>query len=265
VTGRGAALLEWYRIHRRDLPWRRTSDPYRILVSEVMLQQTGVSRVIPFYERFMARYPTIESLADARLSDVLDLWHGLGYPSRARRLRDAARCVVTNGWPDDLTDLPGIGPYTAAAVGSIAFDHEIAVVDTNVRRVLSRWRGTALDGARLRDAAAEELTEPASTWNQAVMELGATVCRRSPDCDSCPVAAWCTDPTVYAPPPPQARYEGSARQERGRILARLVDREQSIHDLAGESTMPERVPAIVADLASEGMVTVSAGMVAIAR
>ena len=136
--GLTAALLAWYGRERRDLPWRRTTDPYRILVSEVMLQQTQVPRVVPRYEAWVERWPTAEALAAAPPADVLREWVGLGYNRRALRLHDAARHVAAHGWPEDLEDLPGVGPYTAAAVGSFAFGRQAVAVDTNARRVFDR-------------------------------------------------------------------------------------------------------------------------------
>jgi len=224
---RGDALLAWYRVEGRDLPWRATTDPYRILVSEVMLQQTQVARVIPAYERFLDEFPDVESLAAAPLDAVLAAWSGLGYNTRARRLREAARMVAAGGWPTtaaDLRRLPGVGPYTAAAIASFAFGEQVAVDDTNVRRVLSRWTGRHLAGTELRDAAQMAITGGAATWNQAMMDFGATLCRPAPRCDACPVARWCADPSLYRPPPPQSRFQGSDRQVRGAVLRALAGR-----------------------------------------
>ena len=133
-----AALLAWYGEHARDLPWRRTRDPYAILVSEVMLQQTQVARVVPRYEAWLARWPTIEALADASAADVIRAWQGLGYNRRALNLHRAGRHVAANGWPNDLTELPGVGRYTADAVARFAHEAPVLPVDVNVRRVLER-------------------------------------------------------------------------------------------------------------------------------
>src|ERR1051326_6661617 len=133
-----AALLAWYHAHRRDLPWRRTRDPYAILVSEVMLQQTQVERVVPRYERWLARWPSVEALAAASGAAVIAEWQGLGYTRRALRLHRAARAVVEHGWPDDPTALPGVGSYTAAAIRNFAFGEDVLPRDTNVRRVEER-------------------------------------------------------------------------------------------------------------------------------
>ncbi|HSG79058.1 MAG TPA: A/G-specific adenine glycosylase [Acidimicrobiia bacterium] len=257
VAARQAALLAWYRGSHRDLPWRRTDDPYAVLVSEVMLQQTQVDRVVPRYERFLRRFPNVAALATAPLADVLDEWSGLGYNSRAKRLHDAARCVDRDGWPahaSGLRELPGIGPYTAAAVASFAFGERVGAVDTNVRRVLSRWSGRALAGRELEAAAADELPEDAATWNQAVMELGAVLCRpRSPRCADCPVEVWCADPTVYEPPPPQAPFEGSRRQLRGAVLRALRSGPKPFDDLRG-LTNGHSIEDVLTDLTREGLI-----------
>ena len=197
-------LLAWYDRRRRDLPWRRTSDPYPVWVSEIMLQQTRVATALPYFERFLERFPTVDDLAGAEVDEVLALWSGLGYYRRARQMHAAARQVAEDGgrFPetsDELLRLPGIGPYTAAAIASICFDEVIPVMDGNVERVFARR--LALPGdvkraatrRRLVEAAADLLDEerPGDS-NQALMELGATVCTpRSPSCDDCPVATGC--------------------------------------------------------------------------
>ena len=197
------ALLPWYRRHRRDLPWRRTSDPYRIWLSEVMLQQTTVKAVTPYYEAFLARFPDVATLAAAGEEEVLAAWSGLGYYHRARNLRRAARHLSEKHggrFPRRLEAalaVPGVGLYTASAVLSIAYGVPLPVVDGNVRRVLARLRG--LRGPAWRsDAAyynlAEELLDRASPgdWNQALMELGATLCKpRQPACPACPLRRGC--------------------------------------------------------------------------
>jgi A/G-specific adenine glycosylase len=199
------ALLVWYRANRRVLPWRETRDPYAIWISEAMLQQTRVETVIPYYERFLARFPDVESLATADLDDVLGVWAGLGYYSRARNLRAAARVLVDEfggELPDDadsLRSLPGVGRYTAGAVASIAFDRPEPVVDGNVARVFSRLLGIRDEISRpavrnrLWEAAAELARgEGPGDLNQALMELGALVCTpRSPRCPKCPIARFC--------------------------------------------------------------------------
>ena len=219
---RNRALLDWYAEQGRDLPWRGEPDPYVTLVSEAMLQQTQVDRVIPKFTSWMDRWPTVDALARATNDEVLSAWSGLGYNSRALRLRDAAIAVDDGGWPDTvegLRALPGVGPYTAAAIASIAMGEHVAAVDTNLRRVLGRWYGAPIEGAVLGDFADEVLTSPARDWNQALMDLGATVCRpKNPDCAACPVETWCSEPTVYAAPPRQSAFEGSRRQLRGTLV-----------------------------------------------
>jgi A/G-specific adenine glycosylase len=256
---RNAALLAWYAEQQRTLPWRNETDPYLILVSEVMLQQTQASRVVPFYDRFINRFPTVESLASAVLQDVLDAWSGLGYNTRALRLREAARIIHASGWPttpEGLSDLPGIGPYTAAAVASFAFGAQVPAVDTNLRRVLSRWHGEPLNGSALATAAETALGRPAADWNQAMMDLGATVCLpKTPHCPICPVRDWCVGPTAYTPPAAQGRFEGSARQLRGAIIRTLVQHAATIDEVVQQTGFsPGEVEAAVDDLSAEGLV-----------
>jgi A/G-specific adenine glycosylase len=223
------ALLDWYERARRPLPWRATRDPYALLVSEVMLQQTQALRVVPYYERWLERFPSLEELAGAPTREVLALWSGLGYNRRALALQAAAREVAESGWPADLKALPGVGAYTAAAVGSFAWDQQVAAVDTNVRRVLSRRDGVLHTPRSLSERATGLLPEGrAATFNQAMMELGATVCRpRAPLCGDCPVSAGCGGPL-----PPVARrrdgvrFEDTDRWARGRIVAALLAGEE---------------------------------------
>lgn len=199
------ALLKWFKQSRRDLPWRQSSDPYRIWLSEIMLQQTRVETVIPYYERFLAAFPTVKRLAVAKLDDVLRLWAGLGYYSRARNLHAAANALANEHrgrFPTSaaiLATLPGVGRYTAAAVASIAFDERAAVLDGNVKRVLARLLAIreSIDDRRTVDRlwneaeAFVDATSPGD-FNQAMMELGATVCSpRSPRCDECPIRTHC--------------------------------------------------------------------------
>jgi A/G-specific adenine glycosylase len=187
-------LLRWYQRHKRDLPWRASNDPYRVWISEIMLQQTRVSAVIPYYERFLDRFPTVESLASAAEHDLLTAWAGLGYYSRARNLHKAARQIVqAGGFPRDhesIRALAGIGVYTAAAIGSIAFGLKHAAIDGNVTRVASRVGAESGDIRGL----ADRLLDPQQPgdFNQAMMELGATICLPTqPKCLLCPVAAHC--------------------------------------------------------------------------
>src|ERR1700749_1303229 len=208
-TGRLAALrerlLEWFHKYQRDLPWRRNKDPYRIWLSEIMLQQTRVAAVIPFYERFLEHFPTITALSAAPEAEVLRLWAGLGYYSRARNLQNAAKVIVAKHggeFPrsaEHALALPGIGSYTAAAILSIAFGERHAVLDGNVARVIARldaMHGDLREGSRWQalQAAADTLLDPEapSDWNQAMMELGAMICTpKSPQCLICPVAGFC--------------------------------------------------------------------------
>ena len=197
------ALLRWYERNRRDLPWRRDRDPYRIWISEIMLQQTRVAAVIPYYERFLARFPTVQALADAREQDLLAAWAGLGYYSRARNLGHAAKKIVeTGGFPRDhavLRSLKGIGDYTAAAIASIAFGGPHLAMDGNAIRVLSRL--TNERGNVLIRPVRDRLSEAGGRWldrkrpgdfNQALMDLGATVCLpKEPRCVGCPVGRFC--------------------------------------------------------------------------
>ncbi|WP_028066323.1 A/G-specific adenine glycosylase [Solirubrobacter soli] len=220
------ALLDWYAGVRRPLPWRFTRDPYALLVSEVMLQQTQALRVVPYYERWLSRFPDVDALACAPVRDVLALWSGLGYNRRALALQRAAGVVAESGWPPDLTTLPGVGPYTAAAVSSFAWDVQVAAVDTNVRRVLSRRDGVVHSDRESAARAASLLPAGrAAEFNQAMMELGATVCRpRTPVCSDCPVAAGCHGPLPDAPRRrASVRFEDTDRWARGRVLAALLE------------------------------------------
>ena len=194
------ALLRHFDAHRRAMPWRETADPYGIWVSEIMLQQTRVDTVIPYWERWMARFPTVDALAEADRDEVLKEWEGLGYYSRARNLHAAARMVRERHGgalprrPAELRELPGIGEYTAGAVASIAYGVAAPAVDGNVRRVLARLYDLEDPrGAGLRDRAAALVpADRPGDFNQALMELGATVCTpRSPSCGDCPIAGWC--------------------------------------------------------------------------
>lgn len=263
VARRNSALFAWYRHNRRTLPWRDAGDPYATLVSEAMLQQTQVSRVIERYTAFMDRWPDVESLAAASNDEVLEAWSGLGYNSRAIRLRDAARAVAAGGWPttvDGLRALPGVGPYTAAAIASMAFGEPVAAVDTNLRRILSRWVGEPLGGRRLHTVAGELVADPGGDWNQALMDLGAAICRpANPDCGRCPVAEWCSDPSVYEPPPRQSTFAGSRRQLRG-ALVRAHVAGNDLH-AAGRALdrSADEIDGVIDDLRSEGLLPEAGG------
>ncbi len=230
------AVLAWGEPQLRDLPWRRTRDPWAILVSEVMLQQTQVLRVIPKYAAFLESFPTAAACAASPLGDVLKCWQGLGYPRRARNLHAAAAAITElGGFPDTLSDLlalPGVGPYTARALLAFAFEVDAAVVDTNIARVYARAAGRTLGAREVQAMADAHLPAGDSwVWNQSIMELGALVCRPVPSCPECPVAACCAwrggDALDSLPDPAigsagvstsQTRFEGSDRQARGRLI-----------------------------------------------
>jgi A/G-specific adenine glycosylase len=199
------SLLKWYDANARDLPWRSSTSPYRTWVSEVMLQQTQVDTVIPYFQRWIARFPDIETLANSTEQDVLSLWEGLGYYRRARNLHNAAKMVMTAyegqvpDSPEDLQNLPGIGPYTAAAIMAIAFEKDMAAIDGNIRRVFSRLFNiekplrSSIGEKRIRELAETHLpTGKASAYNQALMDLGAIICTpKEPDCENCPIKEHC--------------------------------------------------------------------------
>lgn len=258
VSDRNTALISWYEQAARDLPWRVSGDPYVTLVSETMLQQTQVDRVIPKFEEFVDTWATVEELAQAPTNHLLAVWSGLGYNSRALRLRESARIIADDGWPTSvagLRELPGIGPYTAAAIASIAFGMDVAAVDTNLRRVLSRWRGEPLSGRPLAEVASDSLASPAGLWNQAVMDLGAMVCRpKNPACGVCPVSQWCADPGVYSPPVRQSAFKGSRRELRGALVRAAL----SNTDLHATGRSLNRTDAEIAetieDLRDDGLI-----------
>ncbi len=231
-----AALLQWGVPLLRDLPWRHTRDPWSVLVSEVMLQQTQASRVLPKWFVFLHAYPTATACAAAPLGDVLRLWQGLGYPRRARNLHATAVAIHERGsFPDsfdELLALPGVGQYTARAVLTFALEHDVAVVDTNIARIFARVAGRRLTPKQVQAAADEALVHGQSwAWNQCMMDLGAALCRpRLPRCAECPLHQRCAwrgnagpDPAVGSAgvSTPQARFEGSDRQARGRLMKAL--------------------------------------------
>jgi len=209
-------LLAWFSRNGRDLPWRKTRDPYAILVSEVMLQQTQVERVIPRWLAWLERWPTPDVLAQAAPADVIRAWQGLGYNRRAVNLHRAAQVVAATGWPDDLTELPGVGPYTAAAIRNQAYGEPVLPVDTNVARIQERT-GHAFGPYAL----------------QALFDLGATVClARVPRCDACPLAERCpARGRRYEPLRKQSRFEGSFRQRRAALLRVIAAEAQPVEAL----------------------------------
>ena len=272
---RQRALLEWGSSQRRDLPWRHTRDPWLVLVSEVMLQQTQADRVVPYFAAFTERWPTPERCAQAALSDVLAAWQGLGYPRRARNLWRAATVITERHEGripvelNDLLALPGVGPYTARAVQAFAFGIDTGVVDTNVGRILARWLGRRLTPAEAQRIA-DELVPIAEgwAWNQAMMDLGAQICtKRNPDCCRCPVRPWCSWAESDAPDPAdrsagvstrQGPYEGSDRQARGRLLAALGARVIKRADVAqamGLERDEGRAQRLVEELTAEGLIS----------
>ncbi len=284
------ALVEWYESDHRDFPWRRTDDPYEILVSEVMSQQTQLDRVVSAWEEFLDEWPTVADLAAADRSDVVGFWtdHSLGYNNRAKYLHEAARQVVEGEvgpsdrprgdgefprTPEGLSELMGVGPYTANAVASFAFDNGNAVVDTNVKRVLYRAFDVPDDDDAFEAVASELMPEGESrVWNNAIMELGGVACEKTPNCDEagCPWRAWChayetgdfTAPDV----PTQPSFEGSRRQFRGRVVRVLGEYDELTLDELGPRVRVDYSPEgeygrewlrdLVADLADDGLVEV---------
>ena len=288
-------LLAWYAAHQRPLPWRLSRDPYAILVSEIMLQQTQVERVIPKYREFLERFPTLKSLAAAPLGEVIRAWGPLGYNQRAVRLHQLANLVMERRsgklptQPDELIELPGLGPYTAAAVACFAFDRPVATLDTNVRRVLGRVLsdepGFATRSGRALAAAAGSVlpVDRAADWNQALMDLGATVCTaRTPSCHHCPLAEACAARRTLQQTPcrPVRRaaegrvayradepYVGSTRFYRGRIVDRLRELAPGSYltiDELGSAILPGFEPArrewllrLLQRLAADGLVVLA--------
>jgi A/G-specific adenine glycosylase len=265
------AVLAWGVPRLRDLPWRRERDPWRILVAEVMLQQTQALRVVPKWEAFIETYPTPTACARASLGEVLRHWQGLGYPRRARNLHaTAAQVADRHGGTmpaelDALLALPGVGPYTARAVLAFAFERDVAVVDTNIARILARTTGERLTSKRAQAVA--DAAVPIGDgwiWNQVLMDLGATVCRPVPNCAECPLRSNCRwyrtgrqepDPAIGSAgvSTKQARFEGSIRQARGAVLRELVvgDRPRTdFDDDVVEGLLDDGLVRIVGDTVS---------------
>lgn len=234
-----ALLLQWFETSARDLPWRRTNDPYAILVSEVMLQQTQAERVVPRYLAWLARWPSVERLAEASPAEVIREWQGLGYNRRARSLHLASREIAAHGWPEELTTLPGVGAYTAAAIRRFAFGEDVLPVDVNVGRV-QRRTGHAF----------------ASASAQALMDLGATICiARLPRCDRCPLATECPSRGIREDPVRrQEPFQGSFRQRRAATLRLVAQESRGLEALDDE---------VVRSLERDGLVVVDAGIVAL--
>ncbi|APX96094.1 HhH-GPD family protein [Natronorubrum daqingense] len=278
------ALVEWYEADHRDFPWRRTDDPYAILVSEVMSQQTQLGRVVEAWEEFLERWPTTADLAGADRADVVGFWtdHSLGYNNRAKYLHESAQQVESEydgsfpESPDELQELMGVGPYTANAVSSFAFNNGNAVVDTNVKRVCYRVFSVPDDDAAFETAANELMPDDRSrVWNNAIMELGGVACTQTPRCDEagCPWREWCdayasgdfTAPDV----PTQPSFEGSRRQFRGRVVGTLREYDELELDTLGHRIRVDYAPdgeygrewleGLLDDLADDGLVTLERG------
>jgi A/G-specific adenine glycosylase len=263
----------------RDLPWRHTRDPWAILVSEVMLQQTQVDRVIPKWHAFLHVFPSPAACAAASLGDVLRLWQGLGYPRRAKNLHATAAVAVEQydgSLPaslDELLALPGIGPYTARAVLAFAFEADVAVVDTNIARIYARVENRRLTTKEVQRVADDALAEGDGwAWNQIIMDLGATLCRPTPLCSDCPLVetscAWSA--VGYPEPDPavgsagvstqQARFDGSDRQGRGRLLKALSEHGRieraDVATVLGWPGDPDRAERVIDALVAEGLISV---------
>ena len=238
-----AAVLEWWTANARHLPWRSSRDVYAIWVSEVMSAQTTVARSAQAWERWMGRWPTVEALAAASLADVLMVWQGLGYPRRARDLHRSARIVAETGWPPDLTALPGVGVYVAAAVRCFALEEPVLPLDVNVRRVLARRFPGGVD-----------ITADPWRAGQAIMEFGQRICSARPRCEACPVREGCPGAGGGASVPGPRRqkpFAGSLRQRRGRLLRRALSE--------GAVAVAEADREAAAGLAQDGLVVMADG------
>jgi A/G-specific adenine glycosylase len=243
-----AAVLGWWDEHGRTLPWRASRDVYAIWVSEVMSAQTSVTRAAAAWERWMERWPSVEALAAASLAEVLSEWQGLGYPRRARDLHRSARIVAAGGWPQDLTELPGVGAYVDSAVRCFAREEPLLPLDVNTRRVLARRFPEGIDTS-------------GDPWRagQALMEFGQRVCAARPACETCPVSDGCGARDAVDPAPRtrrQTRYEGSLRQRRGALLRRVL--------ATGEVELGEADRDVAEGLLEDGFLTLLDGCLRIA-
>jgi A/G-specific adenine glycosylase len=256
VSGPGSRLATWYADHgRHELPWRGHTDRWPVLVSEVMLQQTQVARVLDAWPEFIGRYPTAAAMAAVPVGDVITAWGRLGYPRRARRLWEAAGIIATTGWPDDLTTLPGVGRYTAAAVLAQADDADVPAIEVNIARVVQRVEGTTL-GPVAAEVASVRIGRGLDGRHRllALMDLGAIVCTaRTPRCSDCPLRRRCA---TRGPLPGESRarqpkFEGSFRQRRGAVMARLRDEDRvPVAELDAEA---------LASLVADGLAAVDRG------
>lgn len=275
-AGFADAVLDWSQANLRDLPWRHTRDPWRVLLAEVMSQQTQLARVIPRYLQFVERWPDPPSMAQASLAEVLSAWEGMGYPRRARWLWETARLVrdlhdgVVPSDPAALVALPGVGRYTASAVRCFAYGLPVGVVDTNVARVLARVGGRRLSEREVWSTA-ESMVPSDAPWryNSALLDLGATLCRPKPRCDECPLRTACVfaamgaettrDPASSSArvSTAQAPFAGSDRQLRGRVLRRLgrgpATRDELVQTLEG-SASSGRAGAVIDSLVGDGLI-----------
>ena len=273
------ALIEWYESDHRSFPWRETDDAYEILVSEVMSQQTQLGRVVEAWTEFLDRWPDVDALAAADQADVVGFWtsHSLGYNNRAKYLHTAANQVLDDfggsfpETPDELRELHGVGPYTANAVASFAFNNGDAVIDTNVKRVLYRAFDVSDDDAAFEAAAGALMPDGESrVWNNAIMELGGVACEKTPSCDAadCPWREWCHayDTGDFTAPdvPEQPDFEGSRRQMRGRVISTLEEYDELTLDRLGPRIRVDYAPdgehgrawlqELLSDLADDGLV-----------
>jgi A/G-specific adenine glycosylase len=286
-ASRAESVLQWALQNGRDLPWRDTRDPWAVLVSEIMAQQTQVDRVVPKWTAFLQLWPTPQDCAAASLGDVLRIWQGLGYPRRAKNLHGAAITITEaieagGSFPntlDGLLSLPGVGPYTARAVMAFAFEADVAVVDTNTARLMARWNNRQLDRKAVQQAA-DDAVPPGEgwAWNQAMLDLGATICTlRNPRCRQCPVRDMCAyqiyrqgdgsdiDPAVGTAgvSVPQSTFVGSNRQIRGRILkaaAAMAIPIDEVGHTVGIAEDAERVNKLVRSLLEEGLLELANGL-----
>ena len=270
-----ARLLRWYRSRRKAYPWRIRPEPYGVLVSEFMLQQTQASRVAPAYRRFMRRFPTVVALARATRAEVVREWRGLGYNRRAVALSEAAKSIVRDHGgrvpadPDALIRLPGVGPYTAAAVASLAYGKAVPAVDANVRRIAARAElgieGYEASQERIKRIAAEWLdTRDPAAWNQALMDLGREVCRPHPRCSLCPLRNGCRFHSTGRIPAPNPRrqkpFPGSFRQLRGQVLDLLRERPATLGSLSKAAGQPPaKVAEALVKLERDGLIRAGTG------